>query len=259
MDKRKRLDFNLLKALSGETGFKEELLEKDYYLTLILYLLKDVEGIYFKGGTALQKIFLNYSRLSEDADYTVTEELDMIKKEIKNILIESKIFKKITRDKDVDGFVRIVATYENIYGNDDVVFIDLNKRAKLLTKPEKHQIKHFYDEEVPTFSVNTLSKAEMFAEKMAATIGRNKPRDHFDIFMLLKNNFEIDYDLAKEKCRQSGVEFDIIKMFDKARKLNKRWNEDMLPLLSQEIEFKEVMVTLAKHFDLKQKKEDKKD
>ena len=45
---------------------------KDYYLTLILYLIKDVNGIYFKGGTALNKIFLNHARLSEDIDFTLT-------------------------------------------------------------------------------------------------------------------------------------------------------------------------------------------
>ena len=39
------------------------------------------------------------------------------------------------------------------------------------------------------------------------------------------------------------------------RKLLKRWNEDMLPLLSEEIEFKLVMQTLATHFNLKVEKE----
>lgn len=49
-----------LKIISGEKGFNIKILEKDYLLTYLLYLIKDVEGIYFKGGTALNKIFLGH-------------------------------------------------------------------------------------------------------------------------------------------------------------------------------------------------------
>ena len=42
-----------------DVGFNRELLVKDYYITFMLYLLKDVKGIVFKGGTALQKTFLD--------------------------------------------------------------------------------------------------------------------------------------------------------------------------------------------------------
>ena len=48
-----------LKIIAGKKGFNIKLLEKDYLLTYLLYLIKDVKGIYFKGGTALNKIFLN--------------------------------------------------------------------------------------------------------------------------------------------------------------------------------------------------------
>lgn len=46
-----------LKIIAGEKGFTIEILEKDYLVTCLLYLLKDINGIYFKGGTALNKIF----------------------------------------------------------------------------------------------------------------------------------------------------------------------------------------------------------
>lgn len=114
------------------------------------------------------------------------------------------------------------------------------------------RFQHFYDEELPKFSVPTLAKKELFAEKLAATITRNKPRDHFDIYMLLKRGYDIDLKLAEKKC--APVEFDIVRMFNKAKKLHKRWNEDMLPLLSEEIEFNEVIQTLAEYFDLKSNK-----
>ena len=41
------------------------------------------------------------------------------------------------------------------------------------------------------------------------------------------------------------------------QKLYRRWNEDMIPLLSEEVSFQEVMGTVAKYFGLKEEKEKK--
>ena len=51
-----------LKYLAGKTGFNMIFLEKDYMLSIFLYLIKDITGLYFKGGTALNKIFLKHIR-----------------------------------------------------------------------------------------------------------------------------------------------------------------------------------------------------
>jgi predicted nucleotidyltransferase component of viral defense system len=253
----KKIRLERITEIAAYRGFVDELLTKDYFVTIILYLLKDVKGIYFKGGTALQKIFLDYSRLSEDIDYTVIKDIDTLKEEIKEIVMNSGFFEDITEDKEVEGFLRLVLHYTNFAEEKDTVFIDLNKRAKLIEEPEMYEIPHFYDEEIPKFSVSTLAAKEMFAEKLAATIGRNKPRDHFDIYMILKKGLPLDYSIAKKKCKASGNTFDLERMFNKAKKLHNKWDEDMIPLLSEEIKFKEVIKTLAKHFDLKAVKDAK--
>ena len=255
MDEIKAITEDLINNLSGETGFNTKTLLKDYYLTVILYLIKDISGIYFKGGTALQKIFLDYSRMSEDIDFTLTKDVKEVTADIEKILKESKLFSRITKDKDVEGFTRLVVHYKGFSDEDEFVFIDLNKRAKLLMKPESHSINHFYKENIPDFSFNTLSKEEMIAEKVAAAIGRNKPRDHYDVYKIIKQNIPLDLELAKKKCKQSNNEFNIIKMFNNAKKLKRRWDEDLLPLLAEEVSFEEVMKTLAKHFKLKEEKE----
>jgi len=255
MDEIKAINEDAINNLSGETGFNAKMLLKDYYITAILYLIKDVEGIHFKGGTALQKIFLNYSRLSEDIDFTLTKDLEQVKKEITGILKNSKLFEKITKDKDVEGFTRLIAHFKGFSNEDGVVFIDLNKRAKLMAKYERYEIKHFYHEFIPKFSFNTVSKEEMIAGKMAAAIGRNQPRDHYDLYKMIKEKIPINLAMVKKKCSQSNHEFNIIKMFNRAKKLKKRWDEDLMSLLADEVDFKEVMTTLAKHFKLKEEKE----
>lgn len=259
MDEIKKISYDELKVIAAEHNFGSDLMLKDYYVTLVLFLLKDLQGIYFKGGTALQKIFLNYSRLSEDVDFTVTGNMDKIKKAITQVLDESKLFNKITYDKDVEGFTRIVAHYVNFSGRDDVVFVDINQRAKLIQKSENHEISHFYNRYIPTFSMNTLARDEMFAEKVAATVGRNRPRDHYDVYTIIKAGLPINLGLVKQKCRQSGTEFNVQRMFSKADKLKVRWDRDMIPLLAEEVPFVEVMRALARHFKLKEEKEAEKE
>src|SRR3989338_6812393 len=101
MDEIKRINQGQIEEVVAKHGFDRDLILKDYYLTVVLYLLKDIKGIHFKGGTALHKIFLNYARLSEDADYTVTGNMELVKKQITEIITNSNIFKKISKDKDV--------------------------------------------------------------------------------------------------------------------------------------------------------------
>ena len=251
-----RLKVEDFKDISSRHPFGESLLEKDYYVTVILYLLRNVSGIYFKGGTALQKIFLNYARLSEDVDYTATRNIAEVIEDIQAILEKSKFFDKITKDKEVKQFTRLLAHYTNFDNKPDVVFIDLNQRATLLSPSEKHTIPHFYAGHIPVFSVPTLSQAEMVAEKMAASIGRNKPRDHFDLYKIIEKNIPINLDFVRQKL--SNGELDITRMFNRAKKLKKRWDASINPLLAEPIEFVKVMTTLARHFKLKEEKEKRK-
>src|SRR3989338_2964316 len=94
-----------LRVLASQKKKDLIMLEKDYFLTLFLYLTKDREGLYFKGGTALNKIFLNHIRLSEDLDYTITIPLSDVKEIIDQIIRENgNIFTTLKYDKNVDNF-----------------------------------------------------------------------------------------------------------------------------------------------------------
>ena len=252
MDKIKKLLDAEFNQIVVEKEFNRELLAKDYHITLILYFLKDVKGILFKGGTALQKAFLDYSRISEDIDLTLERNLGSVKKDIVSILNKSQEFGKIAKDKDVTMFTRLIVPYDNDFGKSEI-FIDLNERAKLLLKPAILDMVHFYPN-IPKFSFPCLSKKEMVAEKVAAAIGRNMPRDHYDIYQIIKHKLPIDMKLVSKKCKLSGNDPNILKMFNNAKKLYKRWNHDMLPLISKEVSFVEVMSTLSKHFKLKEEK-----
>lgn len=65
----------LLDDIHNKTGYRSDVLEKDYYVVLLLEELanKQKEGLlaYFKGGTALYKALHTTNRFSEDIDLSV--------------------------------------------------------------------------------------------------------------------------------------------------------------------------------------------
>lgn len=65
----------LIDAVSIKTGYRKDVIEKDYYVTMILRELAEFqkEGLpaYFKGGTALYKALHSVRRFSEDIDLSV--------------------------------------------------------------------------------------------------------------------------------------------------------------------------------------------
>jgi len=257
MDEIKRISVIDFNGIVSKHSFQRALLLKDYYLTLILYFIKDVEGIYFKGGTALNKILLDHPRLSEDIDFTLTRNEKEIRDEIVKILNKLDFVKEHKEGKRVEGFIRIIVTCHSELG-DSELFIDLNQRGKLLLPSEIHKVKHFYSPFIPEFSVNTLAREEIIAEKVAATIGRNKPRDHFDVYQMIHANLPINIEVVKKKCADSDDEFSILKMFNKAKTLKNRWDKDMGALISEPISFQEIIKFLAKRFKLKEAKGDRK-
>ncbi len=62
-----------LEYTQGSTGFRSELIEKDYFCSLVLSVIFAASGhdLVFKGGTCLNKVYMGFFRLSEDLDFSV--------------------------------------------------------------------------------------------------------------------------------------------------------------------------------------------
>ena len=59
-----------------QTGLAPEIIEKDYYITLILRKLSEMfDFVVFKGGTSLSKCHKVIDRFSEDIDITIDNSL----------------------------------------------------------------------------------------------------------------------------------------------------------------------------------------
>lgn len=70
----KELFLETIESLSTKTNIAMDIIEKDYYVCLVLEDLakkQDELKAYFKGGTAVYKILDTMNRFSEDIDLTV--------------------------------------------------------------------------------------------------------------------------------------------------------------------------------------------
>ncbi len=223
-----------LKYLAGTHGLNMIYLEKDYFLTLFLFLAKDIEGMFFKGGTALNKIFLNHKRLSEDLDFTANSPIAEIRQQLEKILEENKnIFTKIETDKTTPEFVRYKVFYKSFFSKEAFIIIDINKKASIILKTEKHEAPNFYGLK---FQIQTLALDEIIAEKFRAAITRNKPRDYFDLYFILQKH-KIDIALAKRKLKEAGEKFDTERIFKNTNKIYSSWNEDIGKLTNEKLDF----------------------
>ena len=93
--------------ISKKCSVRRDVLEKDYYVTLLLKELSEKEHqayAYFKGGTALYKALKSIRRFSEDIDLTVYIEdcptASQAKKRLENATLKFACkFKKVRRNR----------------------------------------------------------------------------------------------------------------------------------------------------------------
>jgi hypothetical protein len=62
-----------VRLVAGREGFDPAPVEKDFYLTRVIWGLAEAlgEGLVLKGGTCLSKVDYGFRRMSEDADFVI--------------------------------------------------------------------------------------------------------------------------------------------------------------------------------------------
>lgn len=117
----------LLEVAAAESGVRVEIVEKDYYVSMILgELSKCDSNIVFRGGTSLSKCYRLIDRFSEDIDVSVLPQAgkmtEGMKRRLKKNIVESikRVDLKIVNLNDTRSrrdFNRYEAEYESIFPN----------------------------------------------------------------------------------------------------------------------------------------------
>ena len=118
---------DIIEQISAETGRAPMVIEKDYYVTMILRLLAEqLENCVFKGGTSLSKGFHAIDRFSEDIDITFSEHIgESRRKKLKNVVLKGiseelgmsiANWESIQSDRDYNAYH---FSYDSVFGLED--------------------------------------------------------------------------------------------------------------------------------------------
>jgi len=229
----------LVDRTASQTGFYAPLMEKDYYLTLILSKVNEFfDDLILKGGTCLNKIYYSYYRLSEDLDfsmrlpdYTTTRGgrrkcIQPIKDNIeyfaKQLDMRIEGAENAGRDESKQYIYYFVYDPVTMPSKQTIKFeigLRFNPSLEVETKSIQHKFLHAFTDE-PLFDggkVNCLSLNEIVSEKLRAAALRLKiaPRDFYDLDFILRNGFGLTnkeiMELFKNKLEEDKADTDLSK------------------------------------------------
>lgn len=183
---KERIDF-----LAGETGFKQDMLEKASHLISLLDMIANDDylknRVVLKGGTALNLFYFELPRLSIDIDLNYIGSLDpeVMKAErdqIERVLaaICPRLQLQLAKLPDEYACRKYTASYHSYFSGRGNVQIDINYLHRVAYwEPERKNSCAF--DTVIAKNVPIISLYELTGGKLAALLARTASRDLFDI------------------------------------------------------------------------------
>ncbi len=217
--------------------------EKDYLQDLMLFSIYSIIGreLVFKGGTCLYKIY-KLDRFSEDLDFTLIKNVNIDKlseKIISNFdllgiraaLKESKKFKnEINLRFLING-----PLYKGSKETQSFIPLNISLKERAILEPITESIIPVY-KEIPTFDVYVMHESEILAEKIRAILTREKARDVYDLwFLLKKRKTKSDLKIVNKKLALYNLKFDSKVFAERLEKMQGLWKIDLRNLLTTNV------------------------
>jgi len=213
--------------------------ERDYLQHLILWLLySGSQDLVFKGGTALRLVY-GGQRYSEDLDFNGPEDMAALQTLWSGVVAGLEDFGVVAEVRnewvsDV-GYSFDVSFRGPLYDGRDrsrgKVRIDINRRPEKV-ETRRELVSSEYDDVRP-FVVTALTLEHLLAEKVRAMLVRGKPRDVYDIWLLLCQGVIPDPALIERKLALYGKRWDAGVFEETLERVRADWERDLRPLLSQ--------------------------
>lgn len=204
------------------TNLARSVIEKDYYVTMILRLIKqkstDLGDVVFKGGTSLSKCYKVIDRFSEDIDISFTEHIgekrrkklkyDVMKSSSDELNLPIKNWDFIQSGRDLNSYL---FDYASLFEASNIVLRDGVKVETALASysfpTETMQILSFVGE---TFMLeNSVLAKQYFLEPFEMKV-QSLERTFID-----KVYASCDYYIQKKSRRLSRHLYDLYKIFPK--------------------------------------------
>ena len=218
---------------SRTTGFRMDLIEKDYFCSIALACLYTHDTpLIFKGGTCLNKVHVGFYRLSEDLDFSIPVNLSATRgdrrKGIEPVKAHLASFKTLAPALQIESELvghnegrqyTTVFTYTSIVtGQKGTIKFEVGLREPLLDQALRAPARTLLidpfkrNESLSAATIFCLSTKEAFAEKIRAALTRKDAaiRDLFDFDHAIRHQ-KIDLsdtnllDLARLKLKVPGT------------------------------------------------------
>lgn len=202
---------NILNLINESSGIRGDILEKDYYVTLLLKELSDKQEslpAYFKGGTALYKAQKSIRRFSEDIDLTVCIDDCSNSQAKKRLEMATKKYQSLPRtarkelEDDRKGSITTVYDYAPLVTVDDkdplqrFGYVKVEGTSFTVSEPytsleiepiiytcatdeQKSILRDQFD--VMPFRINTIRLERIFADKIFAAEFYYEREMYFDV------------------------------------------------------------------------------
>ncbi|MBI4450557.1 nucleotidyl transferase AbiEii/AbiGii toxin family protein [Candidatus Woesearchaeota archaeon] len=212
--------------------------EKDYLLELLLFAIyKKTRAFAFKGGTALYKIY-GLNRFSEDLDFTLIkrgfkakETFNLVLRELSYLGLEGTMREFVAYQREIN--IRLLfkgPLYQGTKESLCYVSVNISLRERPLLEPVPEMLPSLY-KEIPAFEVYSLQPEELLAEKVRAVLTREKSRDVYDVWFLLKRGFSLNQNLINRKLKHYKLRFDKTTFLKKVLAAQKNWQTDLGSLI----------------------------
>lgn len=216
----------IIDKVANSSGVRRDVLEKDYYVTLLLKELADRphQGYaYFKGGTALYKALRSIRRFSEDIDLTVYVEdcptSSQAKKRLENASLKFNCLPQGETEENRRGSITCLYKYDSLYQLDENDALQRFGRVKVeatsFTVSEPTQeieiAPHLYElcnegrrkilrenYGVQPFIVQTISLERIFIDKIFAAEFYYVRNEYFDV---AKHIYDLTVLMSNDKIK----------------------------------------------------------
>jgi predicted nucleotidyltransferase component of viral defense system len=220
--------------------------ERDYLQHLLLSLLyARSQALIFKGGTALRLVYRG-NRYSEDLDFNGPDDVEALRHLWRDVVADLGDFgiqAEVRNEWESDvGFSFDVSYQGPLYDGRDrsksKVRMDVSCRLEPV-ETWRELVTSEYDDVRP-FVVTVLTLEHLMAEKVRALLVRGKPRDLYDVWLLLSQGVSPDRALIERKLALYEMAFSAEVLEEALARVRADWERDLRPLLPQFVAYEDV-------------------
>jgi predicted nucleotidyltransferase component of viral defense system len=235
-----------IQRIAQRRGVGMQVQERDYLQHLILWLLySSSQELIFKGGTALRLVY-NGARYSEDLDFNGPGDVATLQSLWEQVVAGLEDFGVVAEVRNAwasdVGYSFDVSFRGPLYDGRDhsqgKVRVDVNQRPEEV-ETRRELVASEYDDVRP-FVVTVLTLEHLMAEKVRALLVRSKPRDLYDIWLLLHRGTQPDPALIERKLALYGMAWEPGALGEALERVRAEWERDLRPLLPQFVPYEDV-------------------